>query len=79
MLVCVSLVFPMCIPAFANQQEDYIRLIFTCDDSYAYCGFAYPYINYYLVSYYVTLKDGNGNTRTVCAESKELYEYTLLP
>lgn len=62
-----------------TQQEDYIRLIFTCDDPYAYCGFAYPYINYYLVSYYVTLKDRNGNTRTVCAESKELYEYALLP
>lgn len=62
-----------------SEQGDYIKLIFTCDNPLEYCGFAYPYINYYLVSYYVTVRDEKGIERTVCAGSKEAYEYALLP
>lgn len=62
-----------------SQQGDYIRMIYTCRDPLAYCGFAYPYINYHLVSYYATLEDGKGGTRTVCTASKGAFEYALLP
>lgn len=62
-----------------SQQSDYEKLIFVCDDTYAFCGFAYPYINYYYIMYYATLVDGHGNTKTVCAATKDTYEYALLP
>ena len=63
-----------------TQQGDYRDYIFDCDDTYAFCGFAYPYIYYHYIEYYAYIYQPSSNTyKKIVADVRDSYEYSLLP
>lgn len=63
-----------------TQRGEYRDYIYECDDPYAYCGFAYPYINYHYVEYYAYIYNPTTGRNVKCvADSRETFEYALLP
>lgn len=63
-----------------SQQGEYRDYMFDCDDTYAFCGFAYPYIYYHYIEYYAYMYHPSTNTyEKILVDVRDGYEYSLLP